>query len=310
MEYTRLGRTGLEVSVAGLGCGGPSRLGRSNGAGPEESERVVREALDLGITLLDTSELYGTEEIVGRAIAGRRDEIAVSTKGYWKRDDRILTPDELTASIDASLRRLGTNRVEVYHLHALEADHYEEVRATLVPVLERARDDGKIGHIACSEIFGVDTGHRMLARALDDDCWDVVMVGFNMLNPSARDRVFPKTLERDVGTLVMFAVRRALSIPDRLRETVAELRAQGHATGLDPDDPLGFLVREDCAWSVVEAAYRFCRHEPGVDVVLTGTGNVEHLRDNVRSILSPPLPPGDLDRLRAAFGTVDTVAAN
>ena len=100
------------------------------------------------------------------------------------------------------------------------------------------------------------------------------MVGFNPLNPSARDRVFSVTRETDVAIEVMFAVRRALSRPDELARVAAELVEQGRIDGadLDLDDPLGFLVHEGGAASVVEAAYRFARHEPGCHVVLTGTG--------------------------------------
>src|SRR5208282_4423328 len=108
--------------------------------------------------------------------------------------------------------------------------------------------------------------------------------------PSARTRVFPQTLKHDVGVLIMFAVRRTLSDPAALREAVASLidRGEVDAGGLDRADPLAFL-RHDAA-SVVEAAYRFCRHEPGAHVVLTGTGDVAHLEANLAAIQAPPLP--------------------
>jgi L-galactose dehydrogenase len=163
-----------------------------------------------------------------------------------------------------------------------------------------------------SERFGADPGHEMLTQALRDDCFDVAMVGFNLLNPSARDRVLPVTRERGVGVEVMFAVRRALSHPDELRRVARQLADDGHLGegDLDPDDPLGFLVHEGGAASVVEAAYRFVRHEPGCDVVLTGTGNPAHLADNVAAICSPPLPDADLDRLRRLFGHLDHLSGN
>ena len=107
----------------------------------------------------------------------------------------------------------------------------------------------------------------------------------------------------------MFAVRRALSRPDVLKEVVQGLLASGDlAAGVvDADDPLGFVARTDGVKSVVEAAYRFCRHEPGVEVVLTGTGKREHLSQNVEAILAPPLPAALSQRLAAIFGAVDTV---
>lgn len=312
MEFTELGSTGLRVSVAGLGCGGPSRLGQTYGHTEERSADVVRAALDAGINFLDTSEMYGTEEIVGRAVAGRRDEVVLCTKGYWRDGDQgAVGPEHLRNKLGASLRRLGTDHVDVYLIHALTIDGYDEVTRELVPVLEALQDEGKIRHVGVSEMFGADTGHQMLVRALDDDWVEVAMVGYNLLNPSAAERVFPLTMAKGVGTLDMFAVRRALSQPRRLRELIATLVAEG-ALGeeLDPEDPLGFLVHEGGATSVVDAAYRFVRHTDGMDVVLTGTGNIEHLEDNVASILRPPLPAADRARLAETFGSLDSVSAN
>ena len=81
MDYTTLGRTGLKVSVAGLGCGGPSRLGMRDNKSQRECVAIVRQALDLGVNFLDTAEVYGTEEIVGKAVAAvPRDKVIISTK--------------------------------------------------------------------------------------------------------------------------------------------------------------------------------------------------------------------------------------
>ncbi|HEY1427908.1 MAG TPA: hypothetical protein VGF50_14640, partial [Caulobacteraceae bacterium] len=152
-------------------------------------------------------------------------------------------------------------------------------------------------------------GHAMFGEALADDLFDVVMVGFNILNPSARQRVFPATREKDVGTLIMFAVREALSRPDELEKVVGQLIERGEldAGSVDAADPLGFLGD---AQAVVEAAYRFCRHEPGAHVVLTGTGDPEHLKANVAAIQRPPLSPEIMARLDAIFGRVDSVSGN
>jgi L-galactose dehydrogenase len=107
-------------------------------------------------------------------------------------------------------------------------------------------------------------------------------------------------------------VRRALSRPERLKTLCADLvKKRVIRPGvLDADDPLGFVLRESGATTLPEAAYRFCRHEPGVDVVLTGTGNPEHLRANVASIIKPALPEAVLTRLEALFGSVDWLTGN
>jgi aryl-alcohol dehydrogenase-like predicted oxidoreductase len=316
METVRLGRTGFEVSVAGLGCGGHSRLGIATGGTEDEAIRVVHRALDLGITLIDTARAYGTEEVVGRALAGRRDEVTLCTKVLpTGRGGEPLTAAQLHDSVEKSLRRLATDRIDVMFLHGVGVDHLAHVRAELVPELLALRDDGKVRAVGATEAFATDPGHAALQQLLRDDEWlEVVMVGFNPLNPSARERVLAETIRQDIGVLVMFAVRRALSQPAALRELLADLVASGEidadADALDLDDALGFLVHDGGAASVVDAAYRFSRHEPGCDVVLTGTGSVDHLEANVASITSPPLPDPDLARLQTLFGHLDSVSAN
>ena len=117
------------------------------------------------------------------------------------------------------------------------------------------------------------------------------MVGFSLLNQSARSRVFPHTQARNIGVLGMFAVRTALSQTARLKAVLAELKDSGQlaAEVAEAADPLGFLTQGGKAASLPEAAYRYCRHEPGIDVVLTGTGKLEHLQANVAALLKPPL---------------------
>jgi L-galactose dehydrogenase len=312
MDSVVLGRTGLRVSVAGLGCGGHSRLGRATGSTEDESVALVRRALELGVTYIDTARAYGTEGIVGRALAGRRDEVVLSTKASPEGAAGPLDAAGLRRLVERSLSELRTDHVDVFHLHGVSAAAYPHCRDVLVPELVALRDEGALRYLGISEAFGSDPGHEMLALALPDDCFDVVMVGFNLLNPSARDRVLPVTEAHRVGVEVMFAVRRALSHPDQLRLVAGQLVEDGYlgAGDLDVDDPLGFLVHEGGAGSVVEAAYRFVRHEPGCHVVLTGTGNPAHLEENIVSIGLPRLPESDLERLRGLFGHLDHLSGN
>ncbi len=185
MERVILGRTKLRVGVVGLGCGGHSRLGQSRGASAEESVALVQRALDLGIDLLDTAAVYGTEEIVGRAVSGRRQQVVISSKAWPEGPEGPIAGEHLRARLEASLRRLGTDHIDVFHLHGVTESLYDHCRAELVPELLRARDAGKIRFLALSERFVEDPGHRMLARAVGDDVWDAMMVGFNLLNPSS-----------------------------------------------------------------------------------------------------------------------------
>jgi len=313
MDLTTLGRTGLRVSRMGLGGGGHSRLGLSQGKSESEAEAIVKAALDLGINFIDTAEGYRTEEVVGRGIAGiPRDRVVISTKAGVHWQDRLCTASELAERVDACLRRLQTDYVDVFHLHGLALGDYDFAVAELVPALINLKEAGKIRHIGVTEQFINDPSHRMLQRALQDDIWEVVMVGFNLLNPSARRTVVPVTQSKGIGTLCMFAVRRALSRPEALRELLAGLVAKGALApdAFDPDDPLGFAWRNGVARSLQEAAYRFCRWEPGLDVILSGTGNIEHLKSNRDALMEPPLPVETQSRLEQLFGQIDSVSGN
>ena len=131
-----------------------------------------------------------------------------------------------------------------------------------------------------------------------------MMLGFNMMHQVARAAVLPHTMERGIGTLMMFVVRNVFSVAGRLQTTMKDLAADGKVPDwlAHSDDPLGFLVHEGGADSVIEAAYRYVRHEPGADVVLFGTGRTEHLDANIASILKPPLPAADRAKLAELFG--------
>lgn len=309
MNYTLLGRTGLKVSEIGMGCGGPSRVGQRYGQSMEESITVVKHALDSGINIIDTAESYRTEEIVGRAIQGYdRESLVLSTK---KSTFRSITAKDVKNSLEKSLKLLDTQYVDIYHLHGVVLKDYDFLVREIVPVLLNMKEEGKIRFLGITERFNQDPQHNMLQKALQDDFWDVVMVGFNILNQSARDRVFPKTMEKNIGTLIMFAVRLALSRPERLKQCIMELieKKQVDSSYIDEVNPLSFLIHADGgAISMVDAAYRFCRYEPGTHVVLSGTGNINHLKENIESFYRPPLPEKDLMRLKTIFKKVDSIS--
>ena len=301
MEYTPLGRTGLEVSVAGLGCGGNSRLGLGSGKSERDAMALVRQAYDLGVNIFDSAAVYGTEEVLGKALKGLpRERLVIATKARVGR----LSPAEAVASLDRSLALLGTDYIDIFQLHGVGPNAYGHAREIVAPALLKERDKGKFRFLGITESSPHDPESRMLERALADGIWDTVMVGFHMLHQNARRRVFPLTLKARVGTLLMFVVRNIFSQPERLRASVRELVAAGHLPGWlgKEENPLGFLVHEGGARSVTDAAYRFVRHEPGVDVVLFGTGEIAHLRSNIASILSPPLPEADRAKLAELFG--------
>ncbi len=305
MQYTTLGRTNLTVSVAGLGTGGFSRMGLKSGKSEEEAARLVCEAVELGVNFIDTAPPYGTEAVVGRALKSlRRDRVVVATKSTVRRGGEWWTPARVSASLDNSLRVMGTDYVDVFNLHAVEPHMYDYARATLAPALVREKEKGKIRHIGLTENPIVDFTNEALKRALADPVWEVFMVGFHMLHQGARQNVFAFTREKGIGTLIMFAVRRIFADPPRIAREMKALAAKGLVEQrlAENDDPLDFLLHPGGADSLIDAAYRFARHEPGADVVLFGTGDTAHLRANIASLLKPPLPEPDRARLAALFG--------
>ncbi len=309
MEYRTLGRTGLRVSAMGIGAGGPSRLGQRDNLRTEaESVALVLRALDAGVNFIDTAEAYGTESIVGAAIAQRdRGNIVISTKKRLRNQN--ISAADLRAGLHDSLRRLRTDYIDIYHLHGLRPEQYDYYLQEIVPAMQDLQRQGLVRFLGVTEHWNDDLEHTMLGRALADGVFDVVMVGFNLLNQTARETVLRPALEHDIGTLIMFAVRRALSQPAKLRATVQSLLDSGELerNDIDPEDPLGFLVRSGAAESIPDAAYRFCLAEAGAHVILSGTGNPQHLEHNLASFNRPPLDPSAVARLRHIFRDVASV---
>ena len=307
MDYRPLGNTGLTVSVAGLGCGGNSRLGLGRGASFDECVGVARAAIDLGVNFLDTAEVYGTEEIVGAAVKSYdRDRLVISTKALFKTED---TAETVTRKVEASLKRLGLDHVDIFHFHAVGPAAYEHHRDVLAPALLRLKEQGKVRHVGLTETGPRDPEQAMLARAALEAPWEVIMLAYSLVNQGARTRVFPVTVRRGVGTLLMFVVRNIFSNDAYRRAVFAKLVEDGllEASVLSDGDPLAFLVSEGGAASITDAAYRYARHEKGADVILFGTGNRAHVKANVESILRPPLPAPVIERLHRTFGHLSGV---
>lgn len=311
MEYTTLGRTGLKVSVAGLGCGGAAKLGLGYGHNEQHAMGIVQRALDCGVNFIDTAQYYGTEPAVGAAIAGRpRDSLVISTKHKVSLvDGTVYSAAEILAGLDRSLRALKTDYVDVFCLHTVRPHEYERVSREILPVLLREKERGKFRFLGITEFAAHDPRHETMTQAFADDGWDVMMIAFHMLNQNARQRVFPQAMQRGIGTLLMFAVRAIFSVPGRLQFDIRELVREGRLPKWlgDKKQPLDFLLHQGGAASVIEAAYRYARHEPGAHVVLFGTGVPEHVEPNVRAILQPPLPEADLKQIEELFGALEGV---
>ncbi|GAA0502187.1 aldo/keto reductase [Paractinoplanes deccanensis] len=151
----RVSLAGLDVSRLGLGCMGMSAYYTGRDSDEAESVRTIRRALDLGVTFLDTAEVYGpytNEELVGRAIAGRRDEVQLATKfglvSHFGRGRPDSHPDNIRAAVQGSLRRLGVDHIDLYYQHRVDpAVPIEDVVGVLADLVTA----GTIRHIGLSE---------------------------------------------------------------------------------------------------------------------------------------------------------------
>ena len=315
MRQVTLGRTGLVTTVAGLGCGGFSRLGLKK-FGEAHAAGIVRRAYDSGVRFFDTATNYGTEPAVGLGLEGyARDSYVLSTKLPMRDGWRENYKEHFTKTLDASLAALKTDYIDIYNFHGVSPKDYPDVKELLVPEMLKAQAAGKIRFLGITEAFGGDNTHKMLDAALDDDIFDVVMVGYNLLNPSAAKTIFPRTVKQNVGVQCMFAVRHALHDPEQMVIDIQKILDNGQGgPGLEATkSALDFLTQPGptgaaAAKSIMDAAYRFCAHAAGIHVVLTGTSSEAHLADNLGSINAGPLPGEVLEKLEILFGNSSCVS--
>ncbi len=297
MEFVPLGKSGLTSSVIGLGGGSSGRFGLTKGGTRTDAVRLIGTALDLGMTFFDgAGAAGGVDELLAEGLGSRRNDVLLSTKVHLgpepiglvnstlsnrasalaaRRLGIVCSGKTLRKRIERGLKALQTDRIDVLHLHAVTAGQYPEAAKRALPELLKMKEEGKLRAIGITEGFLSDPHHEVLRAAVEDEGWDVVMVGFNPGNRSAAGTVLPAAKRAGVGTIGMFALRGLLDLPG--------------AEGMDPR-------------TLSDLAYRFSRHQAGMDVVLTGTGNAEHLKQNVASVLSPALTPDEIARLRGLSG--------
>jgi len=307
MEYRKLGKTGLKVSVVGIGSGGPSQLGQNSGIAEDDVRRMVRRAFDLGINFVDTAAGYGeSEAILGRVLEGvPRDDYILGTKFHVAQKGVFRSPDEIRVSVEKSLTRLKTDCIDILQIHGPEPNDYKRTASLAIPVLEQMRTEGKCRFTGISETYVRDPRHEMLPKAIADGFYDTVMVGYNLLSPTPEHEILPACQDAGIGAIGMVAVRRALSRPELLKSNIAEAKARGliKPDALPADAPLDWLL-SDSVESLPAAGYKYVAANPALATILTGTANLDHLESNVKAILGPPLPDSVMVRLRSIFGNV------
>ena len=310
MEYRRLGKTNLEVSLASFGTGGPSQFGQHRGLEQQQQTALVRRCLELGVNLFDTHEGYGdSERILGQALRGvPRDSYHLVTKwSYHSGGGAGRDAAAFVESIERSLERLSTDYVDVMMIHGILAAEYESVVERFVPTLERLREQGKVRFKGFSTRYIADPAQEIVPVALRSHpgLWDVVMLKYGILNQIMAKEGLPLAVEHDVGALNMASVRIKLPVPALLEQLIAEWKDKGYIPqdSVPAKDPLGWLAH-DGVNSVVSAAYKFAAAHPAVGSVITGTSSMEHLEANIAALEEPRLPMEDSARLRSLFGDI------
>jgi L-galactose dehydrogenase len=314
MIYRKLGRTGLQMPLMGMGSGGgPDPLGQGSGVPEREIHTLLHRAFDLGITFFDTSPGYmDSELILGRALKDLpRDQLILSTKiplatSLPGDPVHIMTRDEVVAAVDHSLSRLKTDYVDIMLMAVAGTEYFDPVVNDQVPVLQDLQRAGKIRFLGSSELSRTDWSHEWLGSLLPTGLIDVAMVAHNMINQNAQETVFPFCVEHDIGVINIFTVRRVFGIPGRLEEVLADLMQRGvvPTEAIDIDNPLEFLLEGDDVGSLIEAAYRYAAYTPGVTTVMNGANEIPWMEENITSVHKGPLGENKRRRLTEIFSRV------
>jgi aryl-alcohol dehydrogenase-like predicted oxidoreductase len=296
MRYRRLGTSGLAVSVVGLGC---NNFGRR--IGPEQVQEVVDAAIDAGITLFDTADTYGTphgasEEQLGAALKanGRRDDIVVATK-FGSPMEGINGPDwnarggrrYIQLAVDASLRRLGTDRIDLYQLH--QPDRRTPIEETLA-ALDEVVKAGKVRYIGSSNFAGWQVANAAwVSRTERLTPFVSAQNHYSWLERGAELELVPACTAFGVGLLPYFPLASGLLTGKYKRDTEAP---QGTRLSFGPF--AGMLA--NARWDTIEAMDAFARErsltlldvaigglaaKPAVGSVIAGATSAEQVQANV-----------------------------
>ncbi|MBV9203133.1 MAG: aldo/keto reductase, partial [Alphaproteobacteria bacterium] len=312
MERRRLGRTGLDVSVLGFGCGAVGGL-MVRGE-PADQERAVARAIELGINYFDTAAMYGngeSERNLGRVIKSLKPDIRVGTKVRIAAGDRNRIAAAVTESLEASLQRLQLDHVDLFQLHNhITAEGPDSdltpamVRGEVVPAFERLREQGKARFCGITAVGDTPALHEVV----DARAFDTAQVSYNLLNPSAGATVATGYPAHDFGNLL--AHTRAADMGVIAIRVLAAGALSGteqrHPLGSPSVEPIGSgssyridverarrlepLVRDGFADSLIELAVRFVISHQSVSTALVGCSTLEHLEYAGAAANKGPLP--------------------
>ena len=321
MEQRQLGKTGLKVSVLSFGCGAVGGL-MTRGE-PRDQERAVARALELGITYFDSAALYGngaSETNLGRVLAKLKPSpVVVATKVRIPAAERGRIGAAIAGSLEASLKRLGRDHVDIFYCHntiaaggggdTITRDQFLD---DALPAFERLRKEGKTRHIGITALG--DT--PLLLEIAGSGAFDVAQICFNALNPTAGETLpsgYPaqdyqglmqRAHKAGMGTVgIRVMAGGALSGSESrhpLAMPVVEPIGSGadYAADLRRAQRLEPMVREGHAASLAELAMRFAIANPALSTTLIGIANLEQFEAAASAVLKGPLSPEALARLK------------
>ena len=321
MEYRLLGRSGFSVPALTLGTagfGGDSEFHKAWGATEvNEAKRFVDICLEAGVTMFDSADGYGggdSESILGEAIKGRRDEVLISTKATFPSgsgpNDVGSSRFHLLRAVEQSLRRLGTDHIDLFQLHGFDAKSRPEETLRVLDDLVTA---GKIRYIGCSNYSG---WHLMRALAVSERYGWARFVAhqayYSLVGRDYEWELMPLALDQGVGTVVWSPlgwgrltgkIRR-----DQPRPKVSRLPVTADA-GPPVDDEYLYTVVDaiddiavETGRSVPQIAINWLLQRPSVATVIIGARNEEQLRDNLGAV-GWSLTPDQIAKLDAASET-------
>ncbi len=318
MEYTTLGKTGMEVSRICLGCmsfGTPEW--RDWVLTEDESEPVIERAIDLGINFFDTANMYSkgeSERILGNALDGRREEVVVATKCYFQMDDDDpnsggLSRKAIEQELDASRDRLGMDTIDLYQIHRW--DEQTPIEQTM-----RALDDAlrreKVRYLGASSMW---THQFATAQHTSDrlglDQFVTMQNHYNLLYREEEREMLPYCEKNDIGVIPWSPLARGyLTRPHEQFDATARGESDEHAkdhpyfegNGKEINERVEELAEQKDA-SMAQIALSWVLHKEWVDAPIVGTTSIEHLEEAVEA-LGISLSESDIEWLEEPYEPV------
>jgi aryl-alcohol dehydrogenase-like predicted oxidoreductase len=303
MEFRTLGRSGLKVPVLSFGTGtfgGGNEFFRAWGATDvAEATRLVDICMEAGVNLFDTADVYSdglSETVLGKAVAGRRADVLISTKATFRMgpgpNDLGSSRHHLIRACEASLRRLGTDYIDIYHLHGFDAlTPIEEVLSTLNNLIV----SGKVRYIACSNFSG---WHLMKSLDVADKYGWARYVGhqvyYSLIGREYEWELMPLAVDQGVGALVWSPlgwgrltgkIRRGQPLPpgSRLHKT-ADMGPQVDDEYLFKVVDALLEVAKETGKSATQVALNWLVQRPSISTLIFGARNEEQLRQNLGAV--------------------------